>query len=698
MPQQQSPWLETAYGWAYGENGWNTGMDSNLLKFSVMFDRNIDSIVASLPPAVNGQVHYNTTDNRIYFAVNTSYFSTPVPKWFTVVVRSTGVTWQYNGTLLVEVQSVGSLDARLDAVEITLSNLGSAAFEDVSAFATQSALDVVEGQSQAYTDILRSELGAVNDPTKGSALIGYRGRSVRERLDDVVNVKDFGAIGNGVADDSAAVAAAIAVGLPVYFPEGTYLITTFGISPATGARLIGAGMGKSELLFRTASTTAISAFVLSNPDTSFEHISVRVEGPVGATVQTFALRASNLTFDYVEIDGGNTALNANVVNAFNFADNDVDNLRVTNCDIHNVQRVNLRTNTNTGTATNLLYMGNRFRAMGQGGLQFNFPLGSISGVRVIGNFFKDFHAGTEQIYTGGASLTNATFANNVFAGVANECIHLEEGGDNISITGNVFAANAHGVFLGDNNVGGGFLAPSRITITGNAFIDGSLTRANEGVRAPNNAVGIETYNGLVIADNVIRGYDRGLNLSAGPQSVHGNTVVNCNIGVRSEKLGPWLTGNTFQNCPTAISGINGAGLVGKNRFYEVTTYASSVDGSRVSMSGFTLDLTADTALPGSVATLIPTGLPLGSANRLWGSLRCVGGISSTAYRHRISEATFDGTTLTDTEKAAVGLGSVALTGFVLDAGTLKARFNNTGTATTLRHFAVEFDGMWTSAA
>jgi len=39
MSQQQAPWLETAYGWAYGENGWNTGMDSNLLKFSVLFDR-----------------------------------------------------------------------------------------------------------------------------------------------------------------------------------------------------------------------------------------------------------------------------------------------------------------------------------------------------------------------------------------------------------------------------------------------------------------------------------------------------------------------------------------------------------------------------------------------------------------------------------------------------------------------------------
>lgn len=183
MTQQASPWLEAAYGWDYGENGWNTGMDSNLLKFSVMFDRNVDSIVATLPPAVNGQVHYNTTDNRLYFAVNTTYFSTVVPKWFTLVVRSTGANWQFNGLALVAVESVGSLDTRLDAVELTLSTLGSAAFEDVSAFATAAELDIVEGQGQAYTDTLRQDLANDTDPAKGAAMVAYAGGNVSEALD-----------------------------------------------------------------------------------------------------------------------------------------------------------------------------------------------------------------------------------------------------------------------------------------------------------------------------------------------------------------------------------------------------------------------------------------------------------------------------------------------------------------------------------
>jgi len=66
---------------------------------------------------------------------------------------------------------------------------------------------------------------------KGASLIGYlqagtgaASRTVQARLRDYVTPKDFGAVGNDVADDTAAFVAAAATGRPVYITDGTYRV------------------------------------------------------------------------------------------------------------------------------------------------------------------------------------------------------------------------------------------------------------------------------------------------------------------------------------------------------------------------------------------------------------------------------------------------------------------------------------------
>ena len=61
---------------------------------------------------------------------------------------------------------------------------------------------------------------------------------VCQKLDQYVSVKDFGATGDGVTNDTAAIQAAANTGGTLYFPDGTYEITHVDLSSNT--QLIGA--------------------------------------------------------------------------------------------------------------------------------------------------------------------------------------------------------------------------------------------------------------------------------------------------------------------------------------------------------------------------------------------------------------------------------------------------------------------------
>ena len=111
--------------------------------------------------------------------------------------------------------------------------------------------------------VLLAETGAAN-AVYVPAGTGAVDSTVQGKLRDTVSVKDFGAVGDGVTDDTAAIQAAInyAAGRPILLTQGTYKITssleydTTGLGNASGLKLYGEGKYKS-LIDNRSGTDAI---------------------------------------------------------------------------------------------------------------------------------------------------------------------------------------------------------------------------------------------------------------------------------------------------------------------------------------------------------------------------------------------------------------------------------------------------------
>lgn len=85
---------------------------------------------------------------------------------------------------------------------------------------------------------------------------GAQDRTLTSRLQDFVSVKDFGAVGDGVIDDTAAFQAALDAGGTVYIPDGVYVISSMlTVSGRSSGGII--GNGSSSILVANAAMTAM---------------------------------------------------------------------------------------------------------------------------------------------------------------------------------------------------------------------------------------------------------------------------------------------------------------------------------------------------------------------------------------------------------------------------------------------------------
>ena len=126
-----------------------------------------------------------------------------------------------------------------------------------------------------------------------------------------VNVMDFGAKGDGVADDTAAFLLAFASGQPVYAPAGTYLVDALSIPTGFGFSFTGAGRRRTILQARAANQKVLRA---AGAVAAFAHIG-------GFSIKAHAAGSTGPAFDcsgfrdcfMFEIDGlsnGSAGFNA----------------------------------------------------------------------------------------------------------------------------------------------------------------------------------------------------------------------------------------------------------------------------------------------------------------------------------------------------------------------------------------------------
>lgn len=313
------------------------------------------------------------------------------------------------------------------------------------------------------------------------------------------SVKDHGAVGNGSTDDTAAVAAAVtaahAAGAAIYFPEGSYLVTSF---PALNSYdvVVGDGSDLSTIIYQ-GSSTLIS--LTNRQRVSFKSLNFWITGASGKGFEL--ANCFRCSFESVVVRGSHTGANypAYQASVGVTLSNNTGGISFNNCDINNF---------GTGLVTSCIQ---------------NYITNSKFSTNYVGVL------GTGNNANAGLSISNSEFVSDTGANTTSRHIFIDGSANDWWLTNVWFEGAASAVVVGVSGTGGPSqfgmvnckvaartfgvdLQHCRQPYLANVIFDadpgGSPTelRINSSTCAEGTAIGLITTVGSTIADSVFPQY------------------------------------------------------------------------------------------------------------------------------------------------------------------------------------------------
>jgi len=377
--------------------------------------------------------------------------------------------------------------------------------------------------------------------------------NVQTKLRETVSVKDFGAVGDGVTDDTAAIQAAIDAHDTVEFSDGNYLVLSEITIPTSGKMLVGTG----GTIVRGSTLGVNGVFYATNKDSlTFKNLNFIVQ-TTQTHVQVGQFIGLNLCNECRIID---CVFDAELKN------------QITN-------KESLFSAVNSPSCNRLLIQGNVFRYLYGNCCGANDGAGTgVNGqnVTIVGNLFYN------HVDTGVGNWTNAsnvTITGNVFErndySTSYNGVHIDVAGASyVSIVGNSFKGNTIGIRM-LSNLG---YSNNGILIEGNTFED-QVTGSSEpatGIKVSHYSNGATSNNeDVIIRGNTFKVKVWGLNVSSTVTDlskvltiqIDGNkfdlSEPSC-VGVALQRLNPFGSVKHIPGSNTFVGAGAGAVAVGGN--------------------------------------------------------------------------------------------------------------------------------------